>query len=123
MKKDVLQWVEGKKLRWSHDTANSTGAEFVTALTDTLWYIYGHSCTLHSRACSVPQEFQQFSGYNQPDQSKHRWQDAENLSASILDSHSSILNKFAMYPWFTSAPWKPIRVAVCTLAESLAQVC
>lgn len=44
----------------------------------------------------------------------------ENLSAEVLDSHSSLLNSFALQPWLNSTSWTSVRSAVlCMLAESL----
>ena len=119
LKKDVIDWLHAKDVGWSSDVADSTGADFVTALSEALWYVDGHFDTLRARACPVPSDFEQFSGYNQPERSKHRRRIADNLSSAVLDSHSAILNKLAMYPWFNSASWKPVREVVCALADSL----
>jgi len=119
LKKDILLWLQDKGLGWSRDAVESTGAQFVTALTEIFWYLDGHSATFSSRACPIPPEFELFSGYNQPSKSKYRKCDAENLSAAVLDSHSSILNGFALHPWLNSTSWKQVRATVCSLSESL----
>lgn len=119
LKKDILLWLHDKGLGWTHDKVKSVGNEFVAALTDIIWYIDGHFTTLSGRACPIPQEFETFSGYNNPSKSKHRRRDVENLSAVVLDSHSSLLNSFALQPWLNSTSWTSVRSAVCMLAESL----
>lgn len=119
LKRDILLWLQDKGLGWSRDAAESTGAQFVAALTEILWCLDGHSATFSSRACPIPPEFELFSGYNQPSKSKHRRRDAENLSAVVLDSHSSLLNGFALHPWLNATSWKQVRAAICALSESL----
>lgn len=116
LQKDVLIWLEDKGLGWSRCTAESTGSNFVRALTDVLWYLDGHFATLASRGCPIPQAFELFSDYNQPTRSKHHKRDAENLNAVALDSHSCLLNEFILCPWLNSSSWKAVRD---TLADSL----
>lgn len=99
LKRDILTWLGDKKLGWSRDSAESTGTQFVGALTEILWNLDGHSATFSSHACPIPQEFDLLSGYNQPSKSKHRKRNVENLSVAVLDPHSSILNEFALQPW------------------------
>lgn len=89
--RDILLWLRDKGLGWSRRAAESTGAQFVAALTEILWNVDGHFATFSGRACPIPQEFVLFSGYNQPSKSKHRRRDAKNLSAAVLDSHSNLL--------------------------------
>lgn len=119
LKKEILLWLHDNELGWSQNAVDSVGTEFVAALTDVLWYLDGHASTLSSRACSMPQLFERFSGFNQPSKSKHRKRDPDNLSAAVLDSHSNILNGFALHPWLNSVSWKEVSSAVCTLAEAL----
>ena len=119
LKRDILLWLQDRGLGWSRDAAESTGAQFVAALTEILWTLDGHSTAFSHRACPIPQEFVLFSGYNQPSKSKHRRRDAENLSAAVLDSHSSLLNEFMLHPWLNATSWKQVRAALSVLADSL----
>ena len=119
LQRDILHWFEERGLGWARCAAESTGSKFVAALTDILWYLDGHFTTFCSRGCPIPQSFQLFSGYNQPSKSKHRKRDPDNLSAAVLDSHSCILNEFALHPWLNSSSWKPVRADICVLADSL----
>ena len=117
-----MRWLHRNNLGWSSDIVNSTGSSFVMALTDCLWYIDGgHTAVMESRSCKVPLEFAQFTGYNIPEKSKHRKREAGNLSADALDSHSTILNKFLLQPWFERSIWKPMKSTVCILADALAK--
>ena len=43
LKKDVIDWLRVKGVGWSSDVADSTGADFVAALAETLWYVDGHT--------------------------------------------------------------------------------
>ena len=106
LKKDVIAWLHDNKLGWSHDLVHSVGANFVTAITDCLWCIDGHTGTMESRSCSVPREFLQFHGYNLPEKSRHRKRDVRNMSAADLDAHASILNSLLLQPWFDTRTWR-----------------
>ena len=108
IKKYLILWLEKKGLGWSQDRANYIGAEFVMGLIDALWYVDGHFTTLNDQACPIPQEFDQFVSYNQSERSKHRRRNAENLNATVLDSQSGVLNRFAMQLWLNSTSWKPL---------------
>ena len=119
LKKDILSWLQIKQLGWSPEDANSVGNEFVTALTDIFWYIDGLISTFVARACPIPEEFQKFSGYNDPTRSKRRRREFDNLSAQVLDSHSAILNGFLLHPWLSSTHWKAVKISLSTLADSL----
>ena len=44
-----------------------------------------------SRYCSILKQFHPYQGYNNPEMSKHWRHDIENMSASVLDTHASVL--------------------------------
>ena len=98
LKKDLLLWLGSNNLGWSTDAVNRVGSNFVSRLTDCLWYIDGHHYTLDSRACSIPIKFKHLQGYNQSEKSHHRKRDADSLSCTVLDHHSSVLNAFFLQP-------------------------
>lgn len=119
LKNDILSWLKSKQLGWSPDEANTVGNQFVVSLTDIFWYIDGHVPAFVARACSIPDEFQQFSGYNDPIRSKHRKKETDNLSAKVLDSYSTVLNGFLVHPWLNSVCWKHMKKSLTALADSL----
>ena len=126
LRKDILLWFRRKSLGWTSDIVETTGQTFTLALTDCLWYIDGHTSCMESRSCKIPSEFEQFNGYNNPEKSKHRKREIGNMCASTLDSHShhshsALLNKFAIQPWFDTPSWKPLKQAVCSLADVVAK--
>ena len=117
----MIQWLEKNNLGWSRDAVDDVGANFIAALTDCLWYIDGHHSSLESRSCHLPVEFKHFQGYNNPEKSRHRRRDVENLSSAVLDNNSSILSSYLLQPWLESGKWKAIRSAVCGLADGIAK--
>ena len=117
LKNDILRWLRSKQLGWSPDEANTVGNQFVSALTDILWYIDGHITTFAARSCSIPEEFQKFSGYNEPTRSKNRKRETYNLNAQLLDSHSTVLNQFLLHPWLNSVCWKHVKSLLTTLSS------
>lgn len=54
------------------------------AMVDTLWLIDGQHDVFRSRDHPIPSTFQSFSGYNQPQLSKHRKRDREKKSGTSL---------------------------------------
>ena len=50
---------------------------------------------------------------------RHRRRDLENLSSGVLDNMSGTLNEHLMQPWFSSPVWKPLKVPVAQLADSM----
>ena len=68
----VLRLFERKELRWRSDTASTHGTRFVRTLTNVLWYIDGYRDVLKKQSLAIPNVFQDFTGYNIPEQSKHR---------------------------------------------------
>ena len=121
LKKDVITWLHDNKFGWTAGLVQSAGANFVAALTDCLWYIDGHVDTMASRSCSIPKQFLQFQGYNNPEKSKHRRRDIENMSANVLDTHASVLNSFLLQPWLDSSTWKPMKGAIRDLADAVSK--
>ncbi len=117
LRKDILSWFQTR----TSDIVETTGQTFTLALTDCLWYIDGHTSCMESRSCKIPSEFRQFSGYNNPEKSKHRKREAGNMFASTLDNQSALLNKFALQPWFDTPSWKSLKQAVCSLADVMAK--
>jgi hypothetical protein len=113
--------LQDKKLGWTADLVHSIGANFVAALTDCSWCIDGHIDKMANRSCSIPKQFLQFQGYNNPEKSKHRRRDVDNLSASVLDTHASVLNSFLLQLWLDSSVWKPMKGAVCDLADAVSK--
>jgi len=96
LKRDVLKWLDKKKVGWSIDRVSTFGVKFVQTLTDCLWYIDSHHDTLQGRACQVPDKFNEFQGYNKPEESRHRRREAENMCAGMLDNLCGMLNEHLM---------------------------
>ncbi|CAB4028703.1 Hypothetical predicted protein [Paramuricea clavata] len=69
---DVIVLFEEENLAWLSSDVDSSGNALVQNLTDCLWYIDGHHQVLKKQGCSIPVIFSSFTGYNQPQASKHR---------------------------------------------------
>ena len=67
LKNDIIDFLVKNKLGWDPAHATSIGCTFVNAVSDTLWYIDGNFSSLSSRGCAVPELFEVFQGYNNPD--------------------------------------------------------
>ena len=39
----------------------------------------------------------------------------------VLDTHTSVLNSFLLQPWLDSSTWKPMKGAVCDLADAMSK--
>jgi hypothetical protein len=58
---------------------NVLGKTFIKVLVDILWYIDGHHEVLAKRGHKIPPLFHHFIGYNNPESSKHRKRNLQNL--------------------------------------------
>ena len=67
---DLLQLANRRDLRLAHNDIESARKYFMT-ITSTLSYIDGHHVTLSDHGCEIPELFQEFTGYNIPEMSKH----------------------------------------------------
>ena len=90
----------------------------MNTLTSVLWYLDGHFGALQDRSCHIPDVFNVFHGYNQPEKSKHRRKDITNLSSATLNSFSTTLNQILLQPCFDQDRWKLMKKSVQDLAES-----
>ena len=88
LKRDVLKWLATQEVGWVYDRVDTFGAKFVQALTNVLWYIYGHHQMLGSRACPIPDDFKEFQGYNKPEKSwdarQHEWHAERTPHATVV---------------------------------------
>jgi len=70
-KRDVLtklfiDWLDGLELGFSPDGVDTIGKNFVTTVTNVLWYIDPYVSTMVERSCKVPQALNRFFGLNNP---------------------------------------------------------
>ncbi len=87
----MIDFLEEQGLSWKGDHADTLGKNFVSVLVDCLWYIDGHVHVFEKQSCKFPDFVTQFQGYNKPELSKHRKRVAGNMSASVVEAHSSSL--------------------------------
>ena len=81
---DFIAFLSDKSLKWRADEMGSSGKAFMKAMVDTLWLIDVQHDVFRSRDHLIPSTFHSFSGYNQPQLSKHRKRDRENMSCTSL---------------------------------------
>jgi hypothetical protein len=88
----VIDFLHEQELAWPGATeADGIGRKFVSCLVDCLWYIDGHIEVFEKQGCKIPDFVSLFDGYNKPEASKHRKRSRENMSASVIRTHSSTL--------------------------------
>ena len=73
---DLVNLMKELGVKWFDP--NLYAVPFLKKLCDTLWYINGHQ-TIAERAPKIPTLFSAFSGYNCPEEHKHRKRVLENL--------------------------------------------
>ncbi len=88
---DIIVLFEEQNLAWLSSDVDSSDNALVRNLTDCLWYIDGHHHVLEKQGCSIPNIFSSFTGYNQPEASKHCKRAIENMSAACISAISSSL--------------------------------
>lgn len=103
---ELLNILKVRGLGWDH----SRHFSFIPKLGKILWYIDGHHATLASRTKKIPEIFQNFTGYNRPEASKHRKRAKDNLKADVLKSHVITLQDFLGTVWIELEIWKDMKV-------------
>lgn len=91
LRNDLIGLLEENELSWKACDVPSLGEQLVAILMETLWYVDGHHEVFKSQSIDIPNLFSAFTGYNPPEVSKHRKREVGNLSAEVLQKHSSQL--------------------------------
>ena len=81
---DFIAFLSNNDLKWRADEIGSNGEAFMKAITDTLWQIDGRHNVFKSRDHPIPSSSHSFTGYNQPQPSKHRKRGRENMLCTSL---------------------------------------
>ena len=116
LKNEVIQFLQMNKVGW---TATNMGMQFVNTLAECLWSIYGHHETLAQRDCGVPDELKFLSGYNKPENHKHRKRCASILIHSIVTEHSVGLLNLTEMSYMKAEAWVGVRAVLLKLAVNL----
>lgn len=117
----IIEWLESQGLSWTASIECRIGVNTVNTLCDVLWYIDGHSGTFTERHCPIPLVFQLFSGYNQPEVSKHRKRNVLSMSEEALRSHSQRLFGNLQSGFWNNGMWMKYKAEVELLAKSVAK--
>ena len=118
---DLLSLLKSKYLHWEAEEVQSgTATRAIQTLRDALWYVNGSHSTLIERGCTIPALFRQFSGYNKPEQHKHRKRVPSSLSREVLLSHSQALFTTLHNPFWSRPLWSAVRNDVEQLARTFA---
>jgi hypothetical protein len=116
----VVDFLEEQNLAWSSSEVDSSGVALVQNLIDCLWYIDGHHHVLGKQGCCIPDIFSSFTGYNQPQASKHRKRTVENMSAASISAISSSLFGCLQADYWKRSHFQTFKKHVEDLAGSLA---
>ena len=84
LRNDLIAFLSNNDLKRHADEIESSGEAFMKAIIDTLWLIDGQYDVFKSRDHPIPSSFHSFTGYNQPQPSKHRKRERENMSCTSL---------------------------------------
>ena len=118
---DLVSFTKLKSLKWnSSEISSGTAAKCLSTLRDALWYIDGMSDTLNERSCTIPEVFNQFTGYNKPEIHKHRKRACQSLSRELLLFHSQALFSCVSNPFWSREMWLALKKDVEQLSRSLA---
>ena len=121
MYNDLLLFLETKELCWkSEEVQNGTATLALQTLRDALWYIDGMHETLNERSCMIPKCFEKFTGYNKPEQHKHKKRCLSSMSRDILVAHSQALFGCLHNQFWGRAMWSTMKNDVEELARSIA---
>ena len=101
-------------VRWT--APQRYGVPFLENLSNALWYIDGHYSTIGEKA---PEVFSRFTGYNCPENHKHRKQTMNNLSHTEILAHSLALQDSLQASWFKKEAYKELMKVTTELMSSL----
>ena len=121
LRNDFIAFLSNKGLKWRADEIGSSGEAFMKAMVDTLWLIDGQHDVFRSRDHPIPSTFHSFSGYNQPQLSKHRKRDRENMSCTSLRVCADALFGCLQCVYWEQSGWKEFKSDVVLLATSLSK--
>ena len=116
LRNDFIAFLSNK---WHADKIGSSGEAFMKAIIDTLWLIDGQYDVFKSRDHPIPSSFHSFTGYNQPQPSKHRKRERENMSCTSLRLCADTLFGCLQGVYWEQSGWKEFKSDVVLLATSL----
>ena len=117
---DVLSFIQMSSRKWQDgEVSGGTAAKCLSTLTDVLWYIDGMHDTLNERSCKVPTVFNKFTGYNKPENHRHRKRVCHSMSREELLSHSRALFACLSNPFWSREKWLSLKEDVEQLSRSL----
>lgn len=97
----------------------SNGEAFTKAIVDTLRQIDGRHNVFKSRDHLIPSSSHSFTGYNQPQPSKHRKRERENMSCTSLRLCADTLFGCLQGVYWERSGWKEFKSDVVLLATLL----
>ena len=113
MYNDLLLLLETKELCWkSEEVQSGTATLALQTLRDALWYIDGMHETLNERSCMIHKCFETFTGFNRPEQHKHK----KRCHTSMSEIHSQALFGCLHNQFWGRATWSIMKNDVEQLA-------
>lgn len=115
LRNKVIDTLRDASLGFTYGSLQS-GENFVNVFTNALWYIDPFIEGMEARACNIPLLFEHLTGYNNPDQHKHKKVPIDNQT---LQSHASNLEIILEQTWISGPMWIPMYNGIKTLVESM----
>ncbi len=116
---DVVGFFREKECTWTASECWSSGTSLIQAITNALWAIDGHHVVLANQGFPLPSYAKQFVNFNQPELSKHRKRQGQNMSRSELNCVSSHLFDCLQAHFWTEEHWSTLKGEVEKLANSI----
>ena len=122
----IIAFCQNENLTWTpSEVSGGVAHNTVRMLSDVLWYIDGQHTKLSERSCEVPVIFtnSQFTGYNNPERSKHRKRAITSLSCDVLAFHAQRLFSNLQSGFWDRSTWRYFKWEVELLSRSLEKYC
>ena len=117
LRNDFIAFLSNNDLKWHADKIGSSGEAFMKAIIDTFWLIDGQYDVFKSRDHPIPSSFHSFTGYNQPQPSKHRKRERENMSCTSLRLCADTRFGCLQGVYWEQSGWKEFKSDVVLLAN------
>ena len=96
--------------------SKDTGANFISKLAHTLWYLDPHHNKFSQRGIRIPERFMTYTGYNDYKKKKEK---EPRLSCDGLHEHIEKLTSMLMQPWMSCKRFDLIRTDIEHLLDAL----
>ena len=118
LRNELLTYLKTQKCGWTIDGVSNVGKQFVSTVSDTLWYLDGHYSTISAvPGCKIPEVvLNRFQGFNRPEEHRHV---EKRIDAQLLCNHAENLILIVSKPYMQRKEWESVKIWLSELVEAM----